>query len=158
MKLTKRFILKYLIIAGVIFFLGLLLLNFVCVPGIIRGISMKPTYLEGQSNYCWRFAFSFSKPKRFDVVMARFPEIEVKFLKRIVAFENETVELRNGKLFVNGKEIQENYVKYPCSWNMKPIKVATGKVFIVGDNRSMPMGEHMCGETSVQNIIGTPVF
>ncbi len=41
---------------------------------------------------------------------------------------------------------------------MEPTSVATGKIFIVGDNRSMPMEYHMFGETSTQNIIGTPVF
>ena len=158
MKLTKIAILQYLVIPVIVFILAIVLVKFICVPGIIRGISMEPTYKEGQSNYCWRFAFSFSKPKRFDIVVARFPEIEKKFLKRIVALENETVEFRYGKLFVNGKEIQENYVKYPCDWNIKPIKVAKGKVFIVGDNRSMSMKEHTFGETNVQSILGTPVF
>ncbi len=158
MKLTKRILLKFLIIAVIIFILEVILLKFICIPGRIRGISMEPTYMEGQFNFCWRSTFLLSKPRRFDVVMARFPDIEVEFFKRIVAFENETVEFKDGNLFLNGKEIKENYIKYPCNWNIKATTVAKEKVFIVGDNRSMPIQDHMFGETNILNIVGIPLF
>lgn len=159
MKLTKRYLYKILVVTVIIFILELILLKFICVPGRIRDISMEPTYKDGQFNFCWRHPFLLSKPQRFDIVMARFPDIQrVEFFKRIVAFENETVEFRDGKLFVDRKEIQENYLKYPCKWNMKPITVAKGNVFIVGDNRNMPIEDHMFGETNIRNIMGIPVF
>jgi len=79
-------------------------------------------------------------------------------LKRVVALEGEELEFRDGKLLVNGKELDEPYIKYPCNWNLPPRQVQKGNVYIIGDNRSMPLNQHTFGQTSIKRIIGAPVW
>lgn len=79
-------------------------------------------------------------------------------LKRVIAVEGEVVEFRNGKLFINGEKVEEPYIKYPCNWNLPPRLVKKGNVYVVGDNRNMPMDQHTFGQTSIKRITGTPLW
>jgi signal peptidase I len=115
---------------------------------------MEPTYRNGSLNFCWRLAYTFSEPKRFDVVVVRFAGKKVTLLKRVVALEGERVEFRHGKLFVNGKKIDEPYVRYPSDWNLQPRQVEKNTIYVVGDNRSVPIENHHFGQTSIKRIIG----
>ena len=80
------------------------------------------------------------------------------FLKRVVAFAGETVEFKSGKLYVDGRELLEPYVKYPCNWNKAPLKVRAGCLYVVGDNRSVPIEEHQFGEIETKRISGSTVW
>ncbi len=130
----------------------------VCIPFTIRGISMEPTYPDGGVNFCWRLRYLFSELKRHDVVAVRFAGSKVMLLKRVVAREGEEVEFRDGRLFVDGKEIEEPYVRFPCYWNLPSRRVEKGCVYVVGDNRSMPIDNHHFGQTSKTRIVGVPLW
>jgi signal peptidase I len=130
----------------------------VCIPFTIRGISMEPTYPDGGVNFCWRLRYLFSEPKRHHVVAVRFAGSKVMLLKRVVAREGEQVEFRDGRLFVNGKEIEEPYVRLPCNWNLPSRRVEKDCVYVVGDNRTMPMDNHHFGQTSKTRIMGVPLW
>jgi len=119
---------------------------------------MEPTYHHGGVNFCWRLRTLFSEPKRFDVVAVRFAGSRVMLLKRVVAREDEQVEFRDGKLFINGKEIEEPYVRYPCNWNLPLRRVEKDCVYVVGDNRSMPIENHHFGQTSKSRLMGVPLW
>ena len=119
---------------------------------------MEPTYRNGSVNFLWKFGYIFSKPKRYDVVAVRFAGNKVMLLKRVVAVEGERIEFLNGKLFVDGKEIDEPYVRYPCNWNLPPRQVEKDSVYVVGDNRSTPIEDHHFGQTSMKRILGVPLW
>jgi len=149
---------KFLIRAFLVALSAYLFFGYLCIPFIIQGGSMEPTYHHGGVNFCWRLRSLFSEPKRFDVVAVRFAGNKVMLLKRVVALEDEQVEFRDGKLFVNGKEIEEPYVRYPCNWNLPLRRVEKGCVYVVGDNRSMPIENHHFGQTSKSRILGVPLW
>jgi signal peptidase I len=90
------------------------------------------------------------------VVVVRFAGSKVMLLKRVVGLEGERVEFRDGKLFVNESPLEEPYVRLPCNWNLSPRKVDNHCVYVVGDNRSMPIEHHYFGQTSVERIMGDP--
>ena len=119
---------------------------------------MEPTYRDGRVNFCWRLSYIASEPARYDVVLVRFAGKKVMLLKRVVALEGETVEFRDGKLFVDGTQIDEPYVRYACDWNLTPRQVRKGHVYVVGDNRSMPIKSHNFGQTSTMRVMGTPLW
>ncbi len=119
---------------------------------------MEPTYRSGQFNFCWRLRYLFSKPKRYDIVVIRLAGQKVMFLKRVVALEGEEVSFRQGKLLVNGKELKETYLRYPCDWDLPARKVEKDSVYVVGDNRNMPMESHYFGQTSIRRIVGVPIW
>ncbi len=79
-------------------------------------------------------------------------------LKRVVALEGEEVAFRQGKLLINGEELEEPYLRYPCDWNLPARKVEKESVYVVGDNRSMPMENHYFGQTSIRRIVGVPLW
>ncbi|MGZ3539396.1 MAG: signal peptidase I [Thermodesulfobacteriota bacterium] len=153
-SLTRRFLVRA-------FFVGLfayLFFGHLCIPFTIQGISMEPTYHHRGVNFCWRVPYLFSQPKRFDVVAIRLAGSRVMLLKRVVASEGEQVEFREGRLLVDGKELEEPYVRYPCSWNLSPRRVEKDCVYVVGDNRNMPIENHHFGQTSKSRIIGVPLW
>ena len=58
------------------------------------------------------------------------------FIKRVIGLPGETVELRNGKLFVDGEQIDEPYLHGPVDTrDYGPVTVPEGKLFVLGDNR-----------------------
>ena len=137
---------------------ALLFFNFVCVPFRIKGHSMEPTYRNGGFNFCFRLQYALSKPERGDVVVVRLAGKKVMLLKRVVALEGDMVEFRKGNLFVNEKKVEETYVRYPSDWNLPPRKVNKNHVYVVGDNRNVPIDIHRFGQTSIDRIIGAPLW
>lgn len=149
---------KFLIRAFLVALFAYLFFGHICIPIRIKGYSMEPTYRNGAVNFCWRLRYIFSETKRYDVVAVRFAGNKVMLLKRLVAVEGERVEFRDGKLFVDGKEIDERYVRYPCNWNLPPRRVEKDCVYVVGDNRSMPIENHYFGQAPIKRIIGAPLW
>ncbi len=119
---------------------------------------MEPTYANGGINFCWRLRYLLSEPKRHDVVAVRFAGSRIMLLKRVVACEGEQVEFRDGKLLVDGREVAEPYVQFSCNWNLPSRTVQKDCVYVVGDNRSMPIEEHHFGQTSKIRLMGGPLW
>lgn len=153
-RLTRKFFLRLaiVVVCSYVFF------GHILTPVRIEGISMEPTYHDGRYSFLFKLRYLFSRPERSDVVAVRIAGKRVMFLKRVVALEGERVEFRNGKLYVNGKELREPYVRKPCHWNLPPRKVGPRSVYVVGDNRDMPIQDHKFGETSIKRIIGAPLW
>ena len=152
--LTLKTLARIALVAAIAY----VLFGHICIPFRIKGRSMEPTYTNGHVNFCWTPYHIFSEPARYDVALIRFAGKKVMLLKRIVAMEDETVEFRDGKLLVDGKKIDEPYLKYPCNWNLAPRKVRKGHVYVVGDNRDMPIKNHNFGQTSTSRIVGAPLW
>jgi len=153
-SLTPKFLIRVLLVAlSAYLFFGQVL-----TPLRIKGRSMEPTYHDGTINFLWKWRFALSKPKRYDVVALRFAGNRVMLLKRVIAMEAETVEFRDGKLYVDGKEMEEPYVRFPCNWNLPPRLVEKDCVYVVGDNREMPIEDHHFGQASMRRILGVPLW
>ena len=74
---------------------------------------MLPTYHDGQINFLNRLAYLRHEPQRGDVVGIRYSGDSILLLKRIVGLPGEEVSFDEGKLFINGKPLEEPYVKSP---------------------------------------------
>ena len=119
---------------------------------------MMPTYPALGFNFCWKPGFWFSHPHRGQVVIARYLGEDVMLLKRVVALAGDTVEFREGKLLVNGVPVKEPYVKSGCNWDLPLRRIDEGCVYLVGDNRGMPIEQHKFGEISGKRVIGVPLW
>ena len=119
---------------------------------------MEPTYHDGGFNFCSKLSYLFSKPRRFHVVAVRLAGDRVMLLKRVIALEDERVEFREGVLFVDSERVSEPYLRYPCHWNLTPRQVEKGCVYVVGDNRNMPMENHVFGQVEVKRVVGRVVW
>lgn len=153
-KITPAFVIRLIFVAACAY----VFFGFICTPFVIRGRSMEPTYRNGGFDFVWKPRYLFAEPKRGDVVAVRLAGDKVMLLKRVVALAGDTVEFRDGVLFVGGKAVSEPYVQGPCDWNLPPRKVEPGHLYLVGDNRSMPMENHDFGQTSMYRIVGAPLW
>ncbi len=143
---------------GVIAAATVLVCLFVLRPMVISGESMMPTYSSRGFTFAFLPYFKLYSPQRQQIVILKHAGFNTFLLKRVLAFPGETVEIRDGVLYVNGKELDEPYVKYPCNWDFSGHEVSPGKIFVLGDNRSMPMKEHMGGMIDHSRLAGIPIW
>lgn len=109
---------------------------FVVQISVVKGHSMEPSLFDGDRLVVDRVSYNLVDVKRGDVVVLRYPRNPaVDFVKRVVGLPGDHVELRDGKLYVNGSAI-------PCEWDwiadhedMPSVLVPDGNYFVLGDNR-----------------------
>ena len=159
----KKFIMpglsrRYLTRVGIVALTAWMVFSYLLIPIRINGMSMEPAYHDGGFNFIFSPYGIISEYKRHDVVGVRLAGKSVMLLKRIVALEGETVEFRKGKLYVDGEAVKEDYIKFPCDWELAPRKVEKGKVYVVGDNRDMDMKNHVFGQSDLERIVGVPLW
>jgi len=113
-----------------------------------------PTYQDGRVNFVNRLAYLFHEPRRGDVVSIRLAGLHVMYMKRIVGLPGETVAFDDGHVLIDGRILDEPYVRRPCHWERKAVTLGPDQYFVVGDNRSMPIEDHTMGETRRERIVG----
>src|SRR3989338_9152214 len=119
--------------------------TFLVGPYKIPTGSMRDTLLEGDRIFVDKISYRFHPPKRGDVIVFKYPENpKLDFVKRLIAFGGEEVEIRNGAILVDGKPITEpeviarRYYYNRNDWHYgqegEIIKVPPGTFFVLGDN------------------------
>ena len=113
--------------------------NFVIVNAQIPSGSMENTIMTGDRVIGNRFAYSFSDPQRFDIIIFRYPDDESQlFIKRIIGLPGETVEIRDGKIYLNGSDepLEDVQTKETMVGSFGPYTVPENSYFVMGDNRN----------------------
>jgi len=135
--------------------LATLLRLFIIQPFYIPSSSMAPTLLPNDRIIVNMLLYRFRPPQRGDVIVFRYPvDPSRDFIKRVVAFGGETVELRNSNLIVNGRRIAEPYLPREIMADFGPYKVPQGDYFVMGDNRNNSDDSRDWGPLPKKNIIG----
>ncbi|MCG3204518.1 MAG: Signal peptidase I P [Elusimicrobia bacterium] len=124
---------------------GAFVFRAMCFEGIyLASESMEPQFPKDMHIMVNKLALLYKKPMRGDVVMFDSPIDPKKGLvKRVVAVEGDTVEIRDKKVYLNGKMIDEPYVQFlnPDTIfngdNMAPLTIPSETVFVMGDNRDV---------------------
>lgn len=134
----------------------LVLFKYVLLPIRVDGPSMLPTYQESSVNFVNRLAYLKREPERGDVVAVRYSGNSIMLMKRIVAKPGETIEFVDGRILINGRFLDEPYLKYNCDWNVRPenFQLRDDEYYVVGDNRSMPFEDHKQGIARRERIVG----
>lgn len=138
---------------------------------IVDGASMVPTFRDSELVIVNRLAYReidltwlpgggkfrpFGGPHPGDVVVFLYQEQprERDFIKRVIAVPGQTVEVRDGHVYVNGQALEEKYISAPPSYAMPETLVPEGAVFVLGDNRNNSFDSHLFGMVQQSRLIG----
>ena len=149
---------RALIRASIPVALAIILFPHVFLPVYIRGISMEPTYHDGKINMINRQAYRWSKPKRGDVVCIKASGIHLMYFKRIIGLPSETLSITNGTVYIDGRPLDEPYVRNRYPWEEPPRKLEADEYYLIGDNRGMPQEQHDKGVASADHIAGKALW
>jgi len=141
--------------------LALVIIIFLYQPVKVEGTSMAPLLSDQERIFINKFVYRFEPIDRGDVVVFWYPLDHSKsFIKRVVGLPGESIELRAGHLYVDGKEQAEPYV--PASYldgsSYGPMKIPEGNYFVMGDHRDSSNDSRVFGPVSRPYIYGKAVF
>lgn len=150
------------LIAAVI---AILIRTFLLGPYKIPTGSMRPTLLEGDRIFVDKITYRFRPPERGEIVVFKYPiDPKKDFVKRLIAFGGEEVEIRNGSVLVNGKALQEpaqipnhyyyNRNDWPYAKEGQVFKVPNGSFFVLGDNSAQSSDSRNWGFVPRKYLIG----
>lgn len=138
----------------------ILTLVFTLVIGIatVSGSSMYPTLRDGQPVIFYRLEKDYS---RGDVISVHMPNGEY-LVKRVIAVAGDTVDLRGGVIYINGRPEEGNYPigdTQPQKQSVEfPMLIEEGKIFILGDNREVSVDSRTYGQFAVSQTRGRLLF
>ena len=153
------FIVAFIIVGAVYIFLGR--------PFTVSGASMYPTLHNGD-----RMILSkIGEINRFDVVVLKAPDENVEYIKRVIGMPGDTLEMKQGVLYINGKKIEQPFINSEAlqkqtvfidDFTLQTLtgetKIPEGKYFVMGDNRGVSKDSRMIGLIDRKAIEGKAVF
>jgi len=150
-----RDLVETLVLALVIF----LVVNTITGRYEVQSISMEPTLHEGQYLIVSKVAYWFHPPERGDVIVLDPPKGQstIPYIKRIVGLPGETVEVHDGRVWINGVAMNEPYISGPPTYSVNRI-VGEDEYLVLGDNRNNSSDSHVWGLLPRDNIIGKSIF
>lgn len=123
------------IVAAVLFALFINL--FIIVNATVPTSSMETTIMRDDRVFGFRLAYLFDEPQRGDIVIFKFPDDEkLLYIKRLIGMPGDTVEIYDGKVFINGEELPEPYLEVVTQGTFGPYEVPEDSYFMMGDNRN----------------------
>jgi len=146
--------------------------------------SMQNTLMEGHTLIIDKLSYQFSKPERGDIIVflrgedtrgfvnrykVFLRDVELRFrksfrtnrlIKRVIAVEGDKIDIRDGKVYINGELLNEPYVKgiTPEMEMNYPLVVPEGHVFVMGDNRENSLDSRSFGPIPVSSVEGKAIF
>jgi signal peptidase I len=140
--------------------LALIVRTFVVEPFIVNGISMEPTLFNGERLLIDKFWFHIAGLHDGEIIVFHPPlPTTADFVKRIIATPGQTVSMRNGYVYIDGRRQAEPYLQsggqsYRDDWTMAPETIPPGKLFVLGDNRARSEDSRYFGLVPISSVQG----
>ncbi len=145
--------------------------TFVAEARYIPSKSMVPTLQVDDRLIVDKVSYHFKDPQRGDIIVFMPPdEASVvctgpqasqhnkdAYIKRIIGLPGDTVEVKQGQVFINGKPLKEGYVVEVPDYQYGPRTVPQGSYLVLGDNRNNSCDSHYWGFVPRDNIIGRAI-
>jgi len=139
---------------------------YVIQPFIVEGDSMMPNFHDGEYLIVDEISYRFNSPQRGDVVIFHPPsDPKNYFIKRIIGLPGETVELREGKIYIYNSEYPDgirlneaNYLTQSSINEESLVELADDQYYVVGDNRDNSLDSRRIGPITSVSIKGRAFF
>lgn len=166
----KKTLIKTFIYIIFVFILAMLWNAFLMSPLMIVGPSMNPSLEEGDVVFINKLSYVFGDVERYDIVLFPYKYDNSRSLvKRVIGLPNEKVEIKDGVLYINDKELKEYYGIYreksdgeksTIYVNWGPYTLGDNEVFVLGDNRNQSDDSRSSdvGPVNIDDIIGKVSF
>ena len=124
----------------------------------VSGACMQPHLFTGERVLANKMAYHLGEPKRGEIVIFNYPkDLTQIYVKRIIGLPGETVAIRNGGVFINGRRLAEPYKTYTAHGDMASRTIPSGEYFVMGDNRDVSDDSRYWGDLPRTDIIGEAV-
>ena len=171
---TQKVVWEWVESLVVAFILAMLIRTFLIQPFKIPSGSMRMTLVEGDRLFVNKLAYGpmvpltqyrlpgFVKPRRGDVVVFKYPiQRQKDFIKRLIAFGGETVEIKDGRVYINDVLVADGAIAGIHYYNYgtyaqpgKKITVPQGQYFVMGDNSASSHDSRYWGFVPEELVVG----
>lgn len=160
----KEFSLKREIISTVLYLLLVVALTFLFVQFVaqrthVNGDSMNMTLEDGDNLIVDKISYRFKDPERFDIIVFPYEYKEnTYYIKRIIGMPGETVQVKDGMIYIDGEMLSEGYGKETMQYAgvaADPVELGENEYFVLGDNRNNSSDSR---DPSVGNVDGDQII
>ncbi len=125
-------------------------------PFYVKGASMEPTFFDHEYLVIDEISYRFKEPVRGDIIVFRYPrDPKQYFIKRIIGLPGETVQITGNHVFINGDQIDENYLDASTKTVGEiVVTLQPDEYFVLGDNRSFSLDSRSFGPLPRQYVVG----
>ena len=154
----KAEILSWVEVIVIAVVLALFIDNFIIINATVPSGSMEQTIMTGSRVLGTRFSYWFKDPQRGDIVVFKYPIDEAKgkntkYIKRIIGLPGETVEIREGAVYIDGEKLEETYIN--GTWTVRndgiTFEVPEDHYLMLGDNRNNSSDARYWAELAVKD-------
>ena len=111
--------------------------QFVVELYIVDGPSMRPTLQSQERLVVNKFIYDFRAPQKGEILVFEYPrDTSRDFIKRVIATPGDTIEIKDGRVYVNDQMLDEDYILEKTRSEYPKATVPQGTVFVMGDNRN----------------------
>jgi len=138
-----------------------LIVTFVAQVARVDGMSMAPTLEDHDRLIVNKLVYEIGDPRPGDIVMLYYPpNPEKMFVKRVIAKEDDRVQIIEGRVYVNDVPLHDDYipVDFRSHDDMAPVVVRPGYYFVMGDNRNASSDSRLWGQVPKKYIVGKVKF
>jgi len=163
---VKSIIREYAESLLIAFVLAMIIRTFIVQAYKIPTGSMNPTLIEGDRILVNKFIYRFRQPERGEVIVFRYPENpRLAFIKRLIAFEQETLQIKNGRIFINTEQTTQEKITPRFYYNRGPygpvgqtITVPDQSFYVLGDNSANSRDSRYWGFVPKKNLLGKAIL
>lgn len=143
--------------------IAFLLTQFVFSATTVKGRSMEDTLHNNDQLFVWKLGVDGEGLSRGDIIVFHAPDANKEdYIKRVIAFPHEYVQIKDGLVYINGERLEEPYINTAYTHTLLTTEwyVGEGEVFVLGDNRmeGASRDSRIFGPIAFDSIVGRAFF
>ena len=162
LKAAAQYILELLHIVVISLAIIIPIRYFLIQPFYVKGASMEPNFYDHEYLIIDEISYRFRAPQRGDIVVFKYPNDPSQyFIKRVIGLPGETVEMKDGRVRVYGKEgsvgyylNEGQYLSGADTYSDRKFNINENEYLVLGDNRTSSMDSRIFGPISDKAIVG----